>query len=282
MAEWSALKTPARRLVQALLSENGFQTVQTGADRVLEALHQFTTTAVGGPSFLVVGGVKCGTYSLYEYLKFHPRIAVPRKKELGYFANDRRYPDPDWYRQQFRVRPKDKRRIRASGEFTPSYCFSPCIERIHAFNPEIKLIMMVRNPIARAVSQYHMYRKKGMENRPIEQAILADNGERPHISHAYLSRGRYHEQLVRMHQYFPPHQILVQRLEDLAQTPQAVMDRITGFLGLPPLQGVEYRAYNVGRYAPIPSWLEEKLRAYFAPFNQKLHADFGVRIDDWE
>jgi hypothetical protein len=238
----------------------------------------------GGPTFLVVGGVKCGTFSLYEYLRRHPNVVVSLEKELGYFnAGKHSFPDTAWYESQFRVldtrKPHD---VLAIGEFTPSYCFSPCIERIHEYNPSMKLVMLVRNPIHRAISQYHMYVQTGMEERGISEALFADDGE-PQLSYAYLTRGRYHEQIELMHEFFPDSQILVHRLEDLAQAPKPVMRSVTDFLNIPPLDGVEFKPWNVGNYSPLESDSElyRELREYFMPHNAMLTEKYGIRTDDW-
>ena len=239
----------------------------------------------GGPTFLVVGGVKCGTFSLYEYLRPHPNVVLGLEKELDYFnAVKHSFPDTAWYESQFRV--LDKRTpqdILAIGEFTPSYCFSPCIERIREYSPRMKLIMMVRNPVHRAISQYHMYVQLGMEARGIREALLSDGGERPEVSYAYLTRGRYHEQIELMHRYFPDRQILVHRLEDLALAPEPVMRSVAEFLNIPPLEAVEFKPWNVGNYSPTAgeSELHGELREYFLPHNVMLTEKFGIRTDDW-
>lgn len=122
--------------------------------RIREFVSRIGTKPTDGPNFLVVGGVKCGTYSLYRYLSQHRNVLTACKKEVGYFNNDARYLNPTWYKKQFRMpRNRSAGRYLAIGEFTPSYCFSPCIERIVEYNASIKLIMMVRGPAARAVSQ---------------------------------------------------------------------------------------------------------------------------------
>jgi hypothetical protein len=239
----------------------------------------------GGPTFLVVGGVKCGTFSLYEYLRRHPNVVVGVEKELDYFNGVKHsYPDTAWYEAQFRVFDKRKPEdILAIGEFTPSYCFSPRIERIHEYNPRMKLIMMVRNPIDRAISQYHMYVQSGVEERSMKEALLSDSGDPRYASYAYLSRGRYHEQIALMHRYFPDSQILVRRLEDLATAPGPVMRSVTDFLTIPALGTVEFKPWNVGNYSPTSgdSELYRELRDYFRPHNLLLTEKFGIRTDDW-
>ncbi len=256
-----------------------------GVKMYLKRVWDFSRShSAGGPNFLVAGGVKCGTYSLWKYLEQHPSVVVSYGKEPGYFNRPTQsYPDHKWYEKQFRV--FDNRQstdILAIGEFTPSYSFSPCIERIHEYNPNMKIILMVRNPVRRAISQYHMYVDKEQERRPIRQALFDDDGE-PHISYAYLTRGRYHEQLVLLYDHFRAEQILVQRVEDLSSEPEEVMQNITNFLGISPLSNSKYVKYNAGSYLKdIDPPLLLELQNYFAPYNAKLHNDFGIRVDDWE
>jgi hypothetical protein len=212
-------------------------------------------------------------------------VVVGLEKELDYFNGVKHsYPDTAWYESQFRVFDKRKPEdILAIGEFTPSYCFSPRIERIYEYNPRMKLIMMVRNPIDRAISQYHMYVQLGMEERSMKEALLSDGGERRYVSYAYLTRGRYHEQIELMHSYFPDSQILVRRLEDLATAPGPVMSSITEFLNIPALDTLEFKPWNVGNYSPTSgdSELHKELREYFMPHNLMLTEKFGIRTDDW-
>lgn len=241
------------------------------------------TQPAGPPNFLVIGGVKCGTSSLYAYLRQHPQVVMSMGKEVGYFnSDDLNYPDHPKYEQQFRImddRSSDD--IVAIGEATPSYCFSPAIERIYKYKPQMQLIMLVRNPIERAVSQYHMYVRKNMEERPIREAILADDAERPYHSYAYLTRGRYHEQLDLIRRYFPQRQLLVLRLEDLKADPTNFMEAVFKFLGIESIHHIAYKAYNTGQYKAIEPSFRAELQQYFEPYNQRLHQDYGIRIDDW-
>ncbi len=250
--------------------------------RIYELLGQILTRPVGKPNFLVIGGVKCGTYSLYRYLSKHTNVVTARKKEVGYFNNDARYQNEKWYLKQFRAPRWSKlTKDAAIGEFTPSYCFSPCIERIAQFDVNMKLIMMVRDPVARAISQYNMYVRHGLESRDIAEALLSDDGENPHLNFAYLTRGRYHEQIVNIQRHFDASNLLIKRLEDLAHDPRAVMGDITKFLNIEPLTGVQYVAHNAGQYQSPDGKLIEKLAGYFAPWNEKLQKDYGIEINDW-
>ena len=144
--------------------------------------------------------------------------------------------------------------------------------------------MMLRNPVDRAISQYHMYIHKSAltgESRDLQAAIFADDNEMPHVSHAYLTRGRYHEQLDMIYRYFPSEQIRVFRLEDLAADPAHIMREITDFLEIPPFRHLHFTPHNIGSYAPANPEICKALSNYFAPHNAILHKRFGIRIDDW-
>ncbi len=242
------------------------------------------------PTFLIVGAQKCGTTSLYHYLAQHPAIFMARayeeSGEIHYFSGDT-YPNDDWYRSLFRVPAEQARQIRATGESTPNYCYFPeAIERIHAFDKRIKLIMMLRNPIDRALSHYWMMRNKGQEDLSFD-AALEQERERIQTStlalnrFSYLTRGHYVEQLDRMCRYFPPNQILIRRTEDLAQQPQKILNDIADFIGVDTFVLHDFPHHRQGDYPPADAEVRQRLFVYFEPYNQQLTAQYGIKTDDW-
>lgn len=236
---------------------------------------------VPGPTFLCVGLPSCGTTSIAHYLRSHPEVVCGRPKEIGYFnANRHKFPDPDWYRRRFRIRDgRAPSTIRAVGEFTPTYCFPPATDRIAAHQPQVRLIVMVRDPVRRAISQYHRYVRKGLEHRPAEEAIMNSEGN-PQRG-AYLQRGRYKDVLDTLTRLFPPSQVAVIRLEDLSRDPAREMSRLQQFLGVSIRDLGPYRAANRGTYPPAESSLIEELADYFRPHNLALTEQHGVSLAGW-
>jgi hypothetical protein len=208
----------------------------------------------GALDFAVIGAQKSGTTSLCEYLEAHPRIYVPPEKEIPFFARDYRYEKGwEWYAQEyFSDAPEDA----LWGTVTPQYMADPRVpQRMFETMPEIKLIALLRNPVYRAVSQYKMAVKRGMESRTLERAIedLAD-GERARRARGlqasidnepecYLAWGEYARILGSYRSLFPEEQVLVLFSEDLEDEPREAIRSIMSFLGLP----LDFTPPNLGR-----------------------------------
>lgn len=195
-------------------------------------------------SFLVAGVQKGGTSALFEYLRAHPGLALPDVKEAHHFDDEERVdwsaPDHAAYHALF---PDDGR---LWGEATPIYLYwPPALERIARYNPAMKLILMFRDPVARAWSQWRMEYAKRKETEPFAWCIregrarMADARPFPgfHRVWSYVERGFYGGQLARALALFPREQLLLLRSADLKADPDGVLARITGFLGVAPFAG---------------------------------------------
>ncbi len=256
---------------------------------LLAAQLGYFTLMENAPSFIVVGAQKSATTSLYYYLKTHPAVLLPaRRKEAHYFdGRSVSYPDHQWYRSLFRVnRQRDVNEIKTTGELTPYYCAYPdAIRRIHEFNPRIKLIMMLRNPVDRAVSHYWMVCRRGDETLPMQEAFEAEDRRIAESvfslhKHSYLLRGRYHEQITEIYRYFPREQVLIRTTADLAANPEIVMREVTDFIGVEPLQIQQFKHYSKKQYPQADDKTIAWLKAYFQPHNEKLADLYGFTFDD--
>ncbi len=125
------------------------------------------------------------------------------------------------------------------GEVTPSYLWWPPVaQRIHDYDPSIKLIVLLRNPITRAFSQWNMWVQMGWENRPFLEAIehetdtamKSPKGRKP----GFISRGLYLDQLTMFDRLFPAEQLLVLKHDDLNARPEETHRKIGAFLGISP------------------------------------------------
>ena len=194
------------------------------------------------PDFLGIGTQKGGTTYLHLLLQGHSQVFLAHPKELHYFSlhHDRGL---DWYTNHFDEASAAKR----CGEVTPYYLFHPlAAERIHAAIPNVKLIVLLRDPVERALSQYFHSKRLGLEPLELEAAFAAEperladadetlqRGEShcSHQQHSYLSRSRYEQQLPRFQALFGDEQLLVLRSEDLFEHPQRVWEKVLTFLGL--------------------------------------------------
>ncbi len=180
-----------------------------------------------------------------------------------------------------------------TGEASPYYLFHPhAARRIQAWDPAIKLIALLRDPVERAHSHYHHEVRSGRETLSLESALAAEEerlrGEHDriaadetyhspaHRNFSYLARGRYVEQLVGwMPRPFPREQVLILRSEDFYAAPAIVLRRVTDFLGLPPLALGRYARHNDGRTPAMNPRTRAFLQEYFRPFNARLYAFLG-------
>lgn len=250
-------------------------------------------TSAQPPDFLIIGVQKGGTTSLYNYLIQHPQILPASQKEVHYF--DLNYDKgPEWYLQQFPPRHLDQ----LAGEASPYYIFHPHVpQRVYQFSPQIKLILLLRNPIDRAISHYYYYIKIRYETLPLEEAIAAEpqrlQGELEklladetyysynHQHHSYLTRGHYADQLQTWLQYFPQEQLLILKSEDLYHNPAGTFNRVLTFLNLPPHPLKTYAKHNAGDYPPINPTTYQHLKDYFRPHNGRL-TDLLGREFNWD
>lgn len=191
------------------------------------------------PNFLVIGAEKAGTTWAYSCLAHHPDIYVPDTKELHHFNRDDsnlkprdhyKTREPGWYPSFF----AGHRGETAIGEVTPMYLCDPeAPARIHAYEPGMKLIAILREPAARAWSHHCMAKAKGHVAEPLD-AILA----RDPADERFLRRGEYARQLAAYDALFPKEQILVLVFEEVMADRAAALDEIALFLGVEP-QGFE-------------------------------------------
>lgn len=197
---------------------------------------------------------KGGTTTLHTLLAAHPQLMLPQKKELHFFTH-RYWRGKRWYGRQFR----DARPDQKCGEITPYYLFHPLVpERIKRCCPKARLIVLLRDPVERALSQYFHSKRFGLEILPLDRALAAEperlrtadkalkrrQRHKSHQEHSYVSRSRYEFQLQRYEQLFPREQIFIARSEDLFERPEWVWRELLQLLELDliPLPAVGVRA----------------------------------------
>lgn len=261
------------------------------------------------PDFLIIGGQRCGTSSLYYYLTEQHGIISAATKEVHFF-DDFYTRGLDWYRAQFATTTykyyiESVRRHRfITGEASPYYIFHPYApRRIAQVLPHVKIIALLRNPIDRAYSQHWLEVKGKYETLPFEEAIKREPeriaGEREKMLHdenyhsfnyrryTYLTRGIYVDQLRYWMSYFSREQFLILKTEDLNANPAGIMRQTLEFLGVPADQidmTKEYKKYKVPSKKgfrnkdEVPK-MDAKLRSYlveyFRPHNARLYEFLG-------
>jgi hypothetical protein len=247
------------------------------------------------PSFIIIGAMKSGTTSLYKYLTEHPRIGHNFTKEVHFFDYGF-HNGVDWYKTFFPLCQPDL----IAGEASPDYFYYPhAPRRVFELIPSVKLIVVLRNPVDRALSHYNhiLQRREVPEPLSFEDAINIEgerlNGEMKkmlenesyyshnYLYYSYLTRGIYIDQLKNWLRFFPREQILVLKSEDLFTNPQAFYDLVLEFLGLPGWQLKEYKNANKRIYSKMNSATRSDLINYFKPHNQRLYRCLDINFD-WD
>ncbi len=245
------------------------------------------------PDFLLVGAQRCGTTSMYRVLSEHPAVKkAVLHKGVHYF--DMNYERGlRWYRAHFPLRTGGA----VTFESSPYYLFHPlAAERIAADLPGVKLIVLVRDPVERAYSAYTHERARGFETESFERALELEQqrlrGEaehmiadpryrsRSHQHHAYLSRGRYAEQLGRLGHLFGRDRIHVADSGDFFAKPEPVYAAVLDFLGLPLAGYPRFEQHNARPRPPISPDLADCLGAHFLPCDEQLTGWLG-RTPSW-
>ncbi|MGP1281411.1 MAG: sulfotransferase family protein [Parasphingopyxis sp.] len=189
--------------------------------------------------FLIVGVQKAGTTALYHFLRSHPGLFLHgRAKELHFFDRDHLtdWASPDYSRYEAMFAGKQPGQY--AGEATPAYAFWPSsAERIARYNPDMRLIMCLRNPVERAFSHWQMGVQRGQEWLEFADAIRIGR-HRTLIKpvarkrYSYVERGFYSEQIARLHRHFPPGQLLVMTHDAMRADLPAFLDAVCDFIGV--------------------------------------------------
>jgi hypothetical protein len=260
------------------------------------------------PDFVIIGAGKGGTTSLYHYLAQHPGVRGAIAKEIHFL--DHNYAlGTRWYRAHFPVhvptalRVPGARRRWITGEATPYYLASPqaplrmrrLCDRV---GREAAMIILLRNPVERAVSQYQMVREEyGLEPLSFEEALDAEaerlRGEEarmladehyfslPHLFHSYVARGLYARQIRRWLGLFPRERFLILQSEAFFAEPGRVFRTVTEFLALPAWTPRAFPPFNARGYEKMDARTRQRLREVFEEPNRELFALIGQTFD-WD
>ena len=241
--------------------------------------------------FIVPGAQKSGTTALHYFLKGHPQIVLPDRQEMHFFDDEeifsRSLIDYELLHRHF---PSRARSGSIVGEVTPSYLYwKPAMERIHAYNPRIKLLILLRNPIDRAFAHWNMQRFKNREALDFLDALkeeprrIADLPPVESRRFAYVDRGFYSEQLERVFNFFPPEQVHILKFEHFRDRKQETLDSIFEFLGVKPLSNIRDKDRNVVPYERGMRPEEKKyLSGVFSAEIAKLEQMLGWDLADWK
>ena len=181
-------------------------------------------------NFMVAGVQKGGTTALYQYLRSHPEIGMPRKKECHYFDRE----DYDWGSPDYGILHdlyEPQRNVYV--ESTPiTIYWIRAHKRIRAYNPDMSFILLVRDPIERAYSAWCMVHAKGTERLSFQEAIREGRArvEQTPRKYSYVERGFYAQQVLSLRSVFPSARILFLLSEELLEDHRKALQQIANFI----------------------------------------------------
>ena len=254
------------------------------------------------PACIIIGIQKCGTKALAEFLSIHPNISVDSRQT--YFFSQYYHRRLEWYQKQMPCSSKYKLTL----ERTPQYFyFKDVPKRIYDMNKFVKLILIVRDPVTRAVSNFAMAkdRNRAEDTETFKDCVLMNNGSRGQVNSSckYIKKSNYQRFMKHWLEIFPINQIHVTNGDQLITDPVTEIVKIEKFLGIPHFIHSDSFVLNKetgfkclrkgesdtdmnclsrkkGRKHPVvKDRVISKLKQYFKPLNQMFFEMVGQRFD---
>lgn len=243
-------------------------------------------------SFLICGSQKSGTSALDRYLRQHPQLFLPSEKELHFFDDEMQtWPDPDLRKlhQHFEEAKPDQ----ICGEATPiTMYWDPAPERVWNYNPEMKMVALLRDPVTRAFSHWAMESARNTETLSFRDAITQEQKRasdcRPLQDrvHSYVDRGFYSSQIRRLWRLFGIDNVLILRQDWLQKNPLYCLNKVCKHLGADPMTSIEPLQERVGQYETAMdeatrSLLQQQFKAEIQQLEQMLGWDCSDWVETW-
>jgi len=251
------------------------------------------------PDFIVIGVGRGGTTSLYNYLNQHNCIQKSSYDEIGFF-DDNFHLGVNWYRSMFPTKYEKQKIIKKFGKFltydvTPWYIRRPwTANRIKTLLPSAKIISVLRNPVDRTYSHYHLTCREKGTTKSFEEIIEEDikkidnyddnlkNSQKYYeyfVQNSHIARGFYLEQLENWFTVFNKENILIISSEDLANHTQKTMDHVFDFLNIEDQVIPNLEKVNVAKYPKMKEKTRKILENYFFEYNENLFKKIGKHFN---
>jgi hypothetical protein len=241
------------------------------------------------PTVVIVGVKRAGTRRLYANLLKHPRCFAAVEKEIDYFSE---HPERSvaWYRSRFPLRRRVLRRGGHVLEVSPSYLPNPiALQRMKVVLPRTRIIVLLRDPVARAFAHYEHQRTRFVESRRFEEAVAEELRNdafpaKPGVALAadaksmlgYVSRGYYALQLELLLKVYTRNRVLVIDSASLTEDMSAVCERVFDFMGL---DSFDVKSGKTGdrdvNQQKIDSRVVDRLREHYRPHDEMLEELLG-------
>ncbi len=293
----------ATRLTQhEVLERPGLRTLKAGAKWCRERAAVATWEARVLPDVVLAGVQRSGTTALFEALYRLPMVERPRRGKGSHYFSYNYHRGWEWFQSQFPTRRWAD--LVAARHGQPMFCFDACpyylfhpfaVERMAQALPDIKVMVMLRDPVRRAESHFHHSVSHGHETLPFDEALAAEQtrlaGEddrmqedwtywsHSHEHHSYVSKGLYADQIERLYRHYRHDQVMIVQSEAFYREPDRVLDDVTGWLGLPAVELDRADDRNGHEYRPMDSEMRDRLVDIYREPNERLFQLIGRRYD---
>ncbi|NOR57980.1 MAG: hypothetical protein GQ474_05595 [Sulfurimonas sp.] len=205
----------------------------------------------------IIGAQKTGSTSIFNYLKKHENVISHEQRELTFFLNDFEYENRNLLEEKYLPELKNKSKdMIVLGKSVMNMYSLKTIERLHQNNPEMKLIVIVRNPIKRAYSYYWYARRRGWEEiqtfeeaLKIEDSRIEQYGWDQARNNCYKFNGLYAKHLTDIFKIFPREQVLIFTDDDLKNKPKDILSNVFGLFNLKSIDVDTNKHYNKSKIA---------------------------------
>jgi hypothetical protein len=228
---------------------------------------------ISKPNFVIAGAPKCGTTSLYMYLKAHPQVFFSRA-EIYFFCDDLHFRQPILNEEQFLHLYKDVKKTQAAaGEYSVWNLFSKAApEKMKRLNPGMRVFILLRNPVEMVYALYNEMKFINQENaNTFEEALSLQKARKKFIgiparmlnpieAFQYFDVGKYSEQVKRYQAIFPEEQLMIILFDDLKKQTELIYDQAVSFLHIDEKFQPDFKKYNESkavRYRWLQKWMTE-------------------------
>lgn len=285
-----------------VLEQPGLKQLKAGAKQYRERAALATWEQRVLPDLMLVGVQRSGTTALFEALYRLPNVERPRRGKGSHYFSYNYHRGWEWFQSQFPTRRWADRIEAKAGR--PLFCFDACpyylfhpfaVSRMAHGLPDVKVMVMLRDPVRRAESHFHHSISHGHEDLGFhealeqEQARLAGEIERmeldwsywshSHEHHSYFSKGLYVDQLEMLFQHYERDQVMVIQSEAFYRDPAAVLAEVTTWLDLPPVSLETSDDRNGHKYKKMDSEMRAHLIELYREPNERLFDLLGQRYD---
>jgi hypothetical protein len=236
------------------------------------------TAIDNGPDFFVIGAQRAGTTRLCGLLDRHPGVAIPTKEPMFFQSPEDMRTKAAWYKALFDAVPEGVRKGDGSTYYSMCGIYPGTARRLHQFNPEARIIYMVRHPLRRIESAWVQLLSVGAANRVRGFDFTVRNTD------LLIDPGLYWRQISEYRHYFPDQQISIQFFEEFSADEAAVVESCCSFLELAPSAAIElehdrFRNESIGKrqhalivdavralpgYEMFKSWIPQSGKTFFS------------------